>query len=401
MIGRNSSHSAKQSCPVCGNSRSTDFFTAIGLPVTCASIFPTRAEALAVPRGDLTLTSCNACSFVFNRTYDPVLSEVGARYESSQTASGAFSAFAEALARDWIERYGLAGKTVLEVGCGGDGDFLSRLVRDGVSHAIGIDPLANENKNGTDPRLVLIAASFEERHLEIPADALVCRHTLEHVQDVSGFLKLVRRWAGHEPHRVVLFELPAAERVFKERAFWDTYYEHCNYFTEQTLRHALELAGFEVLVLRSVYGDQYLTMEARATDTPKYDTRIEVEEVQAVYRDYGHDVRSSIIRCQAKLEQLRDAAPPLIIWQAASKTVGFLSMLSDPSVIDSAVELSAARHCKFLPASGLLVHAPRELTRLRPGHIVLMNPIYLAEVTTEVQKLGLAAIVHPVNTLLR
>jgi SAM-dependent methyltransferase len=399
VIGRDSSRPTKQSCPVCGHLGSTDFFSATGLPVTCASIFPTREEALAVPRGNLTLTSCNACSFVFNRTFDPTLSEVGARYESSQGASGAFSAFAEGLSRDWIERYGLAGKTVLEVGCGG-GDFLARLVHDGVSRGVGIDPLADESKNGADPRLVLIAASFDERSLEVAADALVCRHTLEHVRDVSGFLKVVRHWAARASHRVVLFELPAAERVFAERAFWDTYYEHCNYFTEQTLRHAFELAGFEVLALKSVYGSQYLILEARAADAPSHESRVDVARAQAAYGAYGHDVRSSIARCQAELEQLRDASPPLVVWQGASKTVGFLSMLADASVVDSAVELNPARHGKFLPGSGLAVHAPRELTRLRPGHVVLMNPIYLSEVTAEVRRLGLASAVHSVNTLL-
>ena len=85
-------------CPVCGHSRSTDFFTATGMPVTCASIFPTREDALAVPRGDLTLTSCDACSFVFNRCFDPALGAAGARYESSQAASGTFGTFAQALA---------------------------------------------------------------------------------------------------------------------------------------------------------------------------------------------------------------------------------------------------------------------------------------------------------------
>jgi hypothetical protein len=213
-------------------------------------------------------------------------------------------------------------------------------------------------------------------------------------------LKVVHRWAAREPHRVALFELPAAERVFAERAFWDTYYEHCNYFTEQTLRHAFELAGFEVLALKSVYGSQYLILEARAADAPSHESRVDVARAQAAYGAYGHDVRSSIARCQAELEQLRDASPPLVVWQGASKTVGFLSMLADASVVDSAVELNPARHGKFLPGSGLAVHAPRELTRLRPGHVVLMNPIYLSEVTAEVRRLGLASAVHSVNTLL-
>jgi hypothetical protein len=47
------------------------------------------------------------------------------------------------------------------------------------------------------------------------------------------------------------------------------------------------------------------------------------------------------------------------------------------------------------------VHSPTELTRLRPGHIVLMNPLYLTEVTLQVQSMGLEATVHSVNSLLK
>jgi hypothetical protein len=371
------------------------------MPVTCTAIFTTREEALAVPRGDLTLASCDACSFVFNRLFDPALGEVGARYESSQAASRTFGAFAQGLAHDWIDRHALLGKTILEVGCGG-GEFLERLLRGGAGRAIGIDPFADESKSRADDRLTLMAAVFDEGNVRIAADALVCRHTLEHIQDVGGFLGLMRRWAAVDPSRVLLFELPAAERVFSERAFWDVYYEHCNYFTEQTLRHAFEVAGLEVLNLERVYGDQYLVLEARAADrrAPPRAWR-DVRDLQAVYRNYGRHVRASMVRCQTELSRLQRAAPPLVLWQGASKTVGFLSMLSDPSVVDSAVDLSTQRQGKFLPGSGLAVHAPAELTRLRPAHIVLMNPIYLDEVNAQVRGMGLTSTVHSVNSLLR
>ena len=353
-----------------------------------------------MPVGDLALACCDECSLVFNRLFDPALGEIGARYESSQGASGTFGAFADALARRWIEQHALVGKTVLEVGCG-SGDFLRRLVSNGVARAIGIDPFADEGKNS--PHLSMTAAPFDDRSVGIEADALVCRHTLEHVQDVRGFLGRVRQWAGADPRRVVLFELPAGERVFAERAFWDVYYEHCNYFTEATLRDAVELAGFEVLALERVYGEQYLTLEARAARTPHRSaspTRAAVAVAQAAYRAYGDAVRASTAHCQAELERLQSSAAPLMLWQAASKTVGFLSMLADPSVVDSAVDLSAERHGKFLPGSGLAVHSPAELLRLRPGNIVLMNPIYLAEVTSQVREMGLSTTVHSVNSLL-
>ena len=42
---------------------------------------------------------------------------------------------------------------------------------------------------------------------------------------------MVRRAIGDRLDTVVLFELPDVERVLREVAFWDVYYEHCSYFT--------------------------------------------------------------------------------------------------------------------------------------------------------------------------
>src|SRR5207248_192947 len=150
-------------------------------------------------------------------------------------------------ARDWVQRLVLAGKTVLEIGCG-HGDFLVELLRAGVGRAIGLDPLAGSNRvtSEIDDRLQLIAAPFDQDRIDTEADAVVCRHTLEHIADVAGFLRLLARWARRKRDRVVLFEVPASERIFAEGAFWDVYYEHCGYFTESSLAFAFARAGFEV-----------------------------------------------------------------------------------------------------------------------------------------------------------
>src|ERR1044072_7495274 len=119
--------SAPVACPVCGGGRAVEVFSMADIPVTCASIFASRKEALDVPAGDVNLVACDACGFVFNRSFDAALGAISARYESSQAASAHFGAFARSLARDWIERYNLRGRTVLEVGCGG-ADFLRLLL---------------------------------------------------------------------------------------------------------------------------------------------------------------------------------------------------------------------------------------------------------------------------------
>jgi SAM-dependent methyltransferase len=388
-------------CPLCKESASTEFFTIENVPVTGASVFATAKEAKSLPSGRVQLANCARCGFVFNRVFDPRLGEIGAQYESSQAASAHFGSFAQSLAEDWVARHRLTGKAVLEVGCGG-GNFLRRLVECGVGKAIGIDPLADVTGDAHMPEIELIARPFDVTQLGLAADALVCRHTLEHIQDVHGFLSLLRRWAAADPQRVVLFEVPDAERIFAERAFWDIYYEHCNYFTEQTIRNAFVLAGFEVTRATRAYDDQYLIVEARArSQAASADASPTQASLLAKYREFADDVRIAIEACEAALRHLRTQHAPLILWQGAAKTVGFMSALHDQTVVDGAIDLSPQRQGKFLPGSGLPVYAPEELRRLAPKFVVLMNPVYLDEVRARIAALGLAITVYPVNALLK
>lgn len=385
-------------CPIC-RSRSCEAFWCIeSAPVTCASIFDTRDEALAVPKGRVDLTVCRSCGFVFNPCFDPALGALGAKYESSQAASAHFSAFANSLAKRWIDSYGLTGSTVLEVGCGG-GDFLRAMLAQGVGHAIGIDPCCDPGSSSDNLRF--LSESFDESSIDLQASALICRHTLEHIGNVRGFLTAVHEWAARDPKRVLLFELPASERVFKERAFWDVYYEHCNYFTSSTLRTAFEATGFEVRRIDTVYDDQYLVLEATAARNPLRASQLDATEALRDCHSFGIDVREAISACRRRLTEFAAANRPLVLWQGASKTVGFLTAIGDADMIDSAIDLSPQRQRKFLPGSGLPVHAPAELQRLSPDHVVLMNPVYLREVRELVESLGVQCVVHSVNDLLR
>jgi len=398
MIARHTPEvaNAAHSCPVCGARATRDFLQVPRVPVTCTSIFATPAEARAIPSGNIDLCACVHCGFVFNRSFDPKLGELGARYESSQAASAHFSAFAKSLADDWLTRYRLRGKSVLEVGCGG-GDFLRQLVASGAARGIGIDPLAQATENES---LRLIAETFPPQRHDMPADALICRHTLEHVQDVAGFLRDVHRWAANASGRVVLFELPDAERVFAERAFWDVYYEHCNYFTAHTVRSAFELAGFTVLRVARVYNEQYLLVEAEAGTVQDCPVDATTAAAIAVCEQFAQEVRASVTQCMAAFDRLAAEGPRVVLWQGAAKTVGLLAFMGDTRAIECAIDLSPQRHGQFLPGTGLSVHAPDELVRLQPKHIVLMNPVYLTEVRAAVGALGVHAQVHSINDLL-
>ncbi|TSD82714.1 methyltransferase domain-containing protein, partial [Mycobacterium sp. KBS0706] len=341
---------------------------------------------------------------IFNADFKPELALAGV-YESSQAASPTFSAFSRALATDWVTRYGLAGKRIIEVGCG-HADFMVDLLRAGVADTIGIDPLTKPEEIPPEfkDRITIDRAEFAPEHTLLPAAALVCRHTLEHIPDVAGFLGLVADWARRNPASPILIEVPGTERILAEGAFWDIFYEHCNYFTLNTLSEAFVRAGLAVESCELVYSGQYLLLVARAPEQARElglaITRAEHEAAVAEAIRFGGTIRNSVARCRAAIEAMDREEGPVVVWQGAAKCIGFHTALGRDIPIACAVDLNVARHGKFLPPFGLAVRAPAELAQLRPSDVVLLNPMYANEVRADLDRFGLMQTrLHSVNEL--
>ena len=99
------------------------FHSAHGVPTNSCILLETRDEAVAYPKGDITLGFCDACGFVGNTSFEPALTEYSGRYEETQGFSPTFQKFHRDLADRVIERFGLQDREVLEIGCG-KGEFM-------------------------------------------------------------------------------------------------------------------------------------------------------------------------------------------------------------------------------------------------------------------------------------
>jgi len=388
-------------CPSCGHPEATDILTIADAPVMVATVFPDAETARATPSGTIHLACCSRCGLLFNTDFDLAKALAGARYESSQASSAHFSAYSEALAKEWVERHGLRGKKVIEVGCG-QGDFMIALLRAGVGSVHGIDPLVRASDFPAElaSRVSIDASDFLESHVDTAGAALVCRHTIEHVPDVAGFMRLVAAWSRRNDAAPVLFEAPAAERIVEDGAFWDLYYEHCNYFTLASLELAFREAGLRVSHRALTYGAQYLLIDARYDPAPigAFVTRADWQEASA---RFGARANDAVIACRTRMNEYGSTLGGLVIWQGAAKTVGLLTSLGKDVAIEFAVDLNTRRHGYFLPPLGLQVLPPEALASVSPAHIVLMNPVYFSEVRKQLDGLGRqSTVLHTIDSVI-
>ena len=382
-------------CPACSTPEERRFYAQRDVPVNSCLLLQSPGEAGSLPRGSLELAWCAACGFVWNAAFDPAQAEYSPRYEETQSFSEHFSSFARDLAKRWVDQYDLHGGTVLEIGCG-KGEFLVAMMEAGAGRGVGIDP-------GTHPeRLEAPAASriewivdfYGERYAAVRADAVVCRHTLEHIQPVAEFVGTVRRSIGDRRDVVVLFEVPDVARVLEEAAFWDVYYEHCSYFTAGSLARLFRAEGFEVLDARLEYDDQYVVVEARPAVAsgavgPQVPSAVEddLDRLAAGVESFPAAIDQAVDGWRRRITEVTASGGRAVIWGAGSKGVAFLQALG-PCGVDLAVDINPHKHGTYLPGGAQRVVAPEHLQAEPPDLVVAMNPVYVPEIQRDLRRLG-------------
>jgi len=378
--------SALAPCEACGSAELRRFGPEFATPVNNARVFRDRAEALAVPVGGVALALCAGCGFVQNVEYDPALVAYDAGYEEQQSFSPRFVAFADALAEDLVRRWDLRGKRIVEIGCG-KGDFLAKLCELGRNVGVGIDPTAAAQRlSGPGASRVTFRSELYPRSAPpLEADALVCRHTLEHIPDVRAFLAAVRRSLAGSTRTRLFFEVPDALRVLREGAFWDVYYEHCSYFTPGSLARLFRREGFVVDDVRLGFDDQYVLLEARldrgGPARPAIAGEDDFAAVEAAASAYELTVERAVARWRNEIAARTARGERVALWGSGSKCVSFLSVAGVAADIDAVVDVNPYRQGRHLPGSGTLVEAPSVLAERRPDLVVVMNPVYVEEIS--------------------
>jgi cyclopropane fatty-acyl-phospholipid synthase-like methyltransferase len=383
-------------CPACGAAGLRIFHEEANVPSHSCLLLDDATEARDFPTGDLRLAFCASCGFITNTSFDQTLSAYSSRYEETQGFSERFRVFASELAKRWVDEYDLHGKTVFEIGCG-KGEFLVHMVEHGAGAGIGIDPGVNPDRidSAAADQLTWIADLYSEKYAHIEADAIVCRHTLEHISPVGEFLRLIRRTIGDRTDTVVLFELPDVLRVLRETAFWDVYYEHCSYFGIGSLVRLFRACGFDVLSARMEYDDQYIVLEARPTEQESSSVHIDGEDdLDALASAVAHFEESYAATIQEWRSRVAAAAAQgkrVVIWGGGSKGVAFLTALGGAAPIEYAVDINPFKADKYLAGGGQRVVAPEFLREYQPGVVIVMNPIYRDEIQADLDRLGVSA----------
>jgi SAM-dependent methyltransferase len=381
------SAAAPIACPLCAAQTAQGIFRLESVPVICNQLWPDRAAAQAAPAGTVDLQLCTGCGFIWNSAFEPARMAYAPGYENALHFSPRFQAFAAELAAGLVARHGLAGKHVIEIGCG-DGHMLDLLAQNGVASATGFDPsMAGVSSpfTGRD-NVEIVGEYFRSDQLDRPFDAILCRHVLEHLDDPLALLSDIRRAIGSRDVPVY-FEVPNAGWMLETVSMWDVIYEHVGYWSAPALTALFRRAGFDPVSVRTGYGGQFLMAEAvPARPQPDY-LDPGAAQICASARAFAEAADAELQRWRSKLQ---GCSGSIVIWGAGSKGISFANALGEAGRgLAAFVDLNTRKHQRIAPGVALPVIAPEQLASLRPAMVLIANALYEDEIIAEVQAAGL------------
>lgn len=328
----------------------------------CAAQSFVAAEALEQDHGTtLNVCQCSNCGLV-------QLPGLPVPYFREVIRATAFSpemrTFRQAQFREWVDHYQLAGKSILEVGCG-RGEYLALLQELPVQvHGIeySTNAIAACRAAGLSASRAFVARSGQVLKAG-PFDAFLTLNFMEHWPDPITSL----RGIGNNlvSNAIGLVEVPNFDMILKQGLYSEFISDHLSYFTQETLTYALQSAGFEILKCESIWHDYILSAVVKKR------TPVDL----ALLSSRRQSVADTLHRF---IDQYPDRT--VAIWGAGHQALATIALAEIGRKIKYVVDSAPFKQGRFTPATHLPVVPPSTLETNPVSAVIVMAAAYSDEV---------------------
>ncbi len=357
-------------CRICGNRFFNDPLLRYHHMPKAAQFLP-DAKDLGSDKGvDLEVCQCSGCGLV-QLSNDPV------PYFKEVIRAAAFSPemriFRIEQFKNFVGRFSLEGKKILEIGCG-KGEYLS-LMRESGTDAYGVE-YGEESVMDCVGAGLKVTRKFVDANSsalpDAPFDAFFVLNFLEHIPDLNSTLRGI--YQNLSDQAVGLVEVPNFDMILKRKMFSEFIGDHLYYFTRETLTSTLSRNGFEVMECRPAWHDYILSAVIRKR------TPLDLYEFTQIQLKLSRELRKFIDKYGEK---------KVAVWGAGHQALTILSLADLGGKIKYVIDSAPFKQGKFTPATHIPIVPPETLKTEPVQAVIVMAASYSDEVAKIIrEKLG-------------
>lgn len=331
-----------------------------------AQYFPTTSMLKRDKGIDLVLCQCSGCGLVqLNNDPVPYFCEVIRAVGFSES----MVEFRKQQFQNFVHRFQLKNKKVLEIGCG-RGEYLSIMKQCGAI-ASGIESSQESvihcQQMGLDVTTgYLDCIDFDLPHK--PYDAFFIMSFLEHMPDPNAaLLGMTNNLCASG---VGIVEVPNFDMILKHDLFSEFITDHLFYFTKKTLVALLERNGYEVLSCSPIWHDYILSAIVKKRTPLNLDT-----------------FQQKQIQLKTQFDQFLSNYPDKSVatWGAGHQALAILSLAGLADRIKYVVDSAPFKQGKFTHATHIPIVSPEYAFQYPPESFVVMAASYSDEVVKIIQ----------------
>ncbi len=350
-------------CRVCGAALlGTPVFELHNMPKS-AQFFPKEDELENEKGIDIILYQCEYCGHVQAAGapvpyYRDVIRATAVSGEMRQFRLGQF--------KNFVDKYGLYGKKIIEIGAAA-GDYLD-VMTEVNPESYGLEHSEKSVEAGRKNGLKMIQDFIETEDHEVsgaPYDAFYIMNYLEHIPDPSAFLRGIANNLAEDA--VGLVEVPNFDMMLKEKLYSEFIQDHLSYFTEDSFRTVLTKSGFEVLGMEVIWHDYIISAVVRKRK--KLDLSAMAHQREKIY----NIVHEYINNCEKKGQKIA-------VWGAGHQALADIALLEMDSHIEVVLDSADFKQNLYTPATHIKIVAPDKMTELGIGAVIIMAGSYSQEI---------------------
>lgn len=313
-------------------------------------------EAYKCPYCDLLQLSCEPVWY-----YKEVITAASFSGDAKAARLKEFKAFAD--------RFGLAGKKVIEIGCGKGGmlDVLSEAGMQAVGLEYSLESVDFGRRNGRDMIPGYLCELGEEHKAKY--DAFVSLNYIEHQPDTFDFVRALYDITTDDA--VGYITAPNVSYLLKTNTLYEFVADHLIYFTQETMRRAFEMNGFEVVESQIINNENDIALVVKKR---KLEPICGIEDVNSLINDL-----TSLVETEHK------KGNRVAVWGAGHRTLALLAM-AKLGHIEFIVDSADFKQGKYSPVTHMKIVSPEFFEESSVENVIIMLPgLYPNEVIKKVK----------------